>query len=519
MSVLPRSARPVSVVAAAIVLSACQGAASVAPSPSASASVAPAGAVATLEDVKSATIQIEAEGTFVDPEYGLIQNAAGRGSGFLVDPSGLAVTNNHVVTGAALLQVWVGGESEPRNARVLAVSECSDLAVIDIEGDGYPFLEWYDGEITAGLDIYVAGFPLGDPEYTLTEGIVSKENADGETNWASVDSVIEHSAATNPGNSGGPVITPDGKVVGVHYAGDPDARQQFAIGRDEAVPVIERLREGQDVDAIGINGQAVMTEDGSTSGVWVASVESGTQADQTGMEAGDLLYRLEGLVLATDGTMADYCDILRSHTAGDPLAVEVLRTGSGEVLGGTLNQDELAVLSRPQPEPSDGGGGGAGYTDFEEVSDDTGAISVVVPVEWSDRSGTAWVYNEAEVGVTVVAAPDIDAWYAGWDQPGVFFGASASLSASYDVTMLLDENMFTGECEYTGRYPYEDPYYTGMFDEYLNCGGLGTTFYVIAAEPADGSFLMLLQVSLVGAADDEALTNVLNTFQVVGTLP
>ncbi|MGH2621494.1 MAG: S1C family serine protease, partial [Anaerolineales bacterium] len=77
------------------------------------------GAVSSLEDVKQAVVQIVAEGTFIDPEFGLQVNAAGSGSGFIIDPSGIAVTNNHVVTGAALLKVYVAGEQDPRNARVL----------------------------------------------------------------------------------------------------------------------------------------------------------------------------------------------------------------------------------------------------------------------------------------------------------------------------------------------------------------------------------------------------------------
>ncbi len=95
-------------------------------------------AVDSLQEVKSATVQIEGQGTFVDPEVGMQYNLAGSGSGFIVDESGIAVTNNHVVTGAALIRVYVGGESQPRNARILGVSECADLAVIDIEGDGFP---------------------------------------------------------------------------------------------------------------------------------------------------------------------------------------------------------------------------------------------------------------------------------------------------------------------------------------------------------------------------------------------
>ena len=143
------------------------------------------------------TIQIESQGTFIDPQVGLVVNGAGRGSGFIIDPSGIAVTNNHVVTGAALLKVWVGGDPTPHNAKVLGVSECSDLAVIDIDGDGYPYLKWYSGNIDVGMDMYVAGYPLGDPEYSLTKGIISKDKANGETSWASVKSVIEYDATTN----------------------------------------------------------------------------------------------------------------------------------------------------------------------------------------------------------------------------------------------------------------------------------------------------------------------------------
>ena len=187
------------------------------------------GAVSSLQDVRQAVVQIEAQGTFVDPEVGLQVTSAGRGSGFIVDPSGIAVTNNHVVTGAALLKVWVGGESEPRNARVLGVSECSDLAVIDIEGDNHPYLEWFEGPIDVGLEIYSAGFPLGDPEFTLTKGIVSKANTSGETDWASLSSVLEHDATINPGNSGGPLVDGSGKIVGVNYAASPMFSQYFAI--------------------------------------------------------------------------------------------------------------------------------------------------------------------------------------------------------------------------------------------------------------------------------------------------
>ncbi|HRO91770.1 MAG TPA: trypsin-like peptidase domain-containing protein, partial [Promineifilum sp.] len=303
---------------------------------------APSGPAAesSFQDAMKATIQIEAQGSFMDPEFGMQLNTAGRGSGFIIDPSGIAVTNNHVVTGAAFLQVYVQGNDRPLNAKILGVSECNDLAVIDIEGDGFPYLDWSSAPARLGTEIYALGFPLGDPEPTLTRGVISKERAGGETSWASVNNVVEHDATINPGNSGGPLVTSDGKVVGVNYAGNSGVNQYFSINASDARSVVEKLRAGSDLDSIGINGEAVITGD-NTTGIWVASVKSGSPADKVGVQAGDIITKLEGLVLSTDGTMADYCDILRSHNASDPMNIEVLRFATQEVLAGQLNGPKL----------------------------------------------------------------------------------------------------------------------------------------------------------------------------------
>ena len=311
----------------------------------------PSNVITSLQHVRRVTVQIEAQGSFVDSQLGVQLNVIGRGTGVIIDESGIAVTNNHVVTGAAILRVWVRGESQPRNARIVGASECSDLAVIDIEGEGYSYLEWFDGEIYSGLDVFTAGFPLGDPEFTFTRGIVSKSRTSGETNWASVDAVIEHDATINPGNSGGPLVTTDGKVVGINYAASRGTSQFFAISRDEALKVIDQLRTGQDMNSIGVNGTAVVSQDGTLSGVWVASVKSGSPASNVGIKSGDIITGLESLVLATDGTLADYCDVLRTHLPGDVLSIEVLRFDIGERLEGKLNDYRLTPIATPTPPP------------------------------------------------------------------------------------------------------------------------------------------------------------------------
>jgi serine protease Do len=480
--------------------------------------------VSDLEGVQRATVQIEAQGSFVDPQMGAVYNAAGRGSGFIIDPSGIAITNNHVVTGAGLLRVWIAGESQPRNARVLGVSECWDLAVIDIEGDGYPYMEWYQGDINPGLEVYAAGFPLGDPEYTLTKGIVSKARAGGESFWASVDAVIEHDARIRGGNSGGPLVNTSGQVVGINYAGNDQFDQNFAIRSHDAISVIERMRAGQDYESIGINGQAVMSEDGSLSGIWVASIKSGSPADKAGLQGGDIITRMEGLVLATDGTMSDYCDVLRSRSADDTLSIEVLRFASQEYLSGQLNGRVLETSFSFASELGDQVAGSSGdYSEYITVQDDYGAIQVSIPAAWYEVDGSPWETDDGIIGASITAAADLYNFTYTYDEPGVFFGVSDDVATLAGYIELLDayRDLFSQDCRYEGREKYEDSAFEGSYDVYSGCAGSSNTLVVMSARPQvyKTSMLVSMFVNIMTDADIAALDEILRTFDVIGVLP
>lgn len=372
------------------------------------ATAAPAGAVQSLADAQQAVIQIEAVGSFSSPQEEGPAVKAGSGTGFIIDPSGIAVTNNHVVTGGAVFKVYVDGRAEALNARVLGVSECADLAVIDIEGDGFSYVSWYDGEITVGLDVYAAGYPLGDPEYTLTRGIIAKARANGQTAWSSLDQVLQHDADINPGNSGGPLLTDQGQVVGVNYAVNAEFRQSFAIGRAEALPIIEQLRQGQDVDALGINGEA-LSDGANLHGIWVYSVQSGSPADQAGVQGGDFILSLENIGMATDGTMGAYCEVVRSHSPADTLNIEVYRRATSEFCTGQINGRPLActpadapaadtpttenpaAAPTPTPEPH--------AFPLETVQHESGDFAVRVPAEWqTSESVTTAEYQQLMIG-------------------------------------------------------------------------------------------------------------------------
>lgn len=520
--------------ACSLVLAACSGTAPETPAPTApeeeaEVETAAPNLVTTLAEVKSAVIQIEAQGTFVDPEFGEY-SGAGLGSGFIIDPSGLAITNNHVVTGAALLNVWVGGDTtKSYNAQILAVSECSDLALIDIEGDDFPYLDWYPDTITVGLEVYAAGFPLGDPEFTLTKGIVSKEKANGESNWASVNHVIEHDATINPGNSGGPLVTGDGQIVGVNYASYAAAGQFFAIGRDTSLPIINKFKAGDDVDSLGINGMAVISDDGSLSGIWVSSVKSGSAADDAGVEPGDLITALESLDLATDGSMSTYCDIIRTQGDENTLSMDVLRFGSNEALEGQFNGQALSVIgpigtSDTVDTGADTSGGfeseyilevfGDGYM---SITDDYASLYVEVPTSWNEIDGSSWSADWDGLdfeAVDVTAAPDLDAYYSSYEASGFSFSASADWGNIGGYIMLLDgvKHWFEDSCTYDSREKYDDGVYEGAAD-YWECGN-DAGLVVLGVRPiADPTaYLVLVQIQVVTDADLDALGRIVETF-------
>lgn len=478
---------------------------------------------ASFQDVKPAVIQIVAQGTFRDPELGY-SDGSGLGSGFIISPDGLAVTNNHVVAGAATLEVFIGGDTGTSyNATIVGVSECNDLALIDInESEPLTYLEWYNGEITPGLAVYAAGFPLGDPEYTLTSGIVSKARAGGDlTGTSSIDHTIEHDANIQPGNSGGPLVTEDGTVVAVNYAGGAVATttaQFYGIASDLAQPVITRLMDG-DFETLGINGWAVVDEAAAISGVWVAGVAAGSPAAAAAILPGDIITSMNGLPIGTDGTFKDYCDVIRT-AGGNPIAVDVLRYDTSEVLRGEINGAqpiELAFSFAAEIEDEvsvDESGTATAYTDYQSIVDDTGKIVIEVPAEWSDID-PAPATDDAGVEIPyILASTDQQAWRDTFDVPGVLF---VKLGPTDDIpATLLEYGDFSGTCTDLGLVDYSDPVFTGQYQVWDACSGTPTAVVVLAAVPADNSYTALMMVQIVSDADLDALDRIFQTFNVIG---
>lgn len=479
------------------------------------------GAVTSVEDAKGAVVQIVAEGEFRDPEVGMVSKA-GSGSGFIIDPSGIVVTNNHVVAGAGSLKVMVGGDDEEVHAKVLGVSECDDLAVIQLDDEGpWPYLEFAAEVPEPPADVYALGFPLGDPEYTATKGVISKAEADGDTNWASVAHVIEHDANIQPGNSGGPLVNDQGQVVGVNYASSSNeattTQQFYAIDTELAQEAGERLREGDEL-SIGVNGTAIADEESGLAGVWVNAVDAGGPAKKAGVKPGDVITNLNGVQLDS-GTMAEYCDVLRSTNEGDAISIRILRFDTEEEMEGELFSDKELVTTysfatelADQVEP--GTGEGTPASEYVSIEDSTSRIATEVPDTWTDVDGSEQdLLGLGTPQPTLVAAPSIDALNSD-SGPGVITIIADGVDPTDEnLTMVVDSFIEGAGCTESSRDTFDNGSLVGPL-ALLDCSpNVGAVF---AAASVDVPGAIILFAGLAQTEDDLAALDQAVSALVVG---
>ncbi len=217
----------------------------------------------------------------------------GAGSGFLIDPSGLIVTNGHVVQGASRIVVALeGGQEMPAN--VVGMDELTDLALIRVSpGSPLPAVAWGDSRtLQVGDWVMAAGNPFGLGG-SVTAGIVSARGRD--IGAGPFDDFIQIDAPINPGNSGGPLFNVEGEVVGINSAiYSPTGSSVgigFAIPSELAARITAELAEKGHIDRgwLGVSMQDIRAP-----GVAVAEVARGGPAGRAGVRAGDVILAVNG---------------------------------------------------------------------------------------------------------------------------------------------------------------------------------------------------------------------------------
>jgi S1-C subfamily serine protease len=269
----------------------------------------------------------------VGPAVVKIEAGRGGGSGVLFTPDGLILTNSHVVEdGGPLTVVVTDGRS--LRADVIGQDADTDLAVIRVDGSAMPFATLGDSRAVRVGQIAIAiGNPYGF-HHSVTAGVVSALGRSLRARSGRLmDDIIQTDAALNPGNSGGPLVTTRGEVIGVNTATILPAQGLcFAIASNTARFVAARLiRDGRTRRSyIGLAGQtvpiprAVARENqlAVTSGVFVVSVEPNSPAAAAGLKDGDVVLAFAGTpVTGVD----DLHRLLTEDKIGEPTAVTFLR--------------------------------------------------------------------------------------------------------------------------------------------------------------------------------------------------
>jgi serine protease Do len=267
------------------------------------------------------------------------QRGEALGSGFIIDPLGYVVTNNHVVENAdKVTVVFQDGSKHP--AKIVGRDPKTDLALLKISADHpLPYVEWGDSsKAHVGDWVLAVGNPFGLGG-TVSSGIISARGRD--IHEGPYDDFLQIDASINRGNSGGPTFNLDGKVIGINTAiYSPNGGSVgigFAIPASEARPVIAQLKAHGKVERgwLGVQIQEVTPEIAKdlglpkAEGALVADVTARSPAEKAGIKQGDVIlsYNGEDIAKLRDLTLA-----VAATQAGETAQVKVWRNGKEETL-------------------------------------------------------------------------------------------------------------------------------------------------------------------------------------------
>jgi len=243
------------------------------------------------------------------------------GSGFVLDEDGRVLTNAHVVSGATAVQVTFP-DGQIVQAQVIGKDEETDLAVLRVSPERLDLrpLELGDSDtLQPGDRVVVVGNPSG-LQATAGTGRISGVGRRVEVAGGYfVDGLLETDAVIEPATSGGPVLGPDGRVVGIASRLDDDAG--FAVPADVARGVLAELEESHKVIRpwIGIRGRA------AAAGVEVVDVHAGGPAEDASLQRGDVVESIDGVAVRT---LAGLLSEVDRHAVGDTVELVVTRAGS-----------------------------------------------------------------------------------------------------------------------------------------------------------------------------------------------
>lgn len=295
------------------------------------------------------------------PQYrqkGTEKREVGGGSGFLVSPDGLIVTNRHVVNQEDVEYTVFSNEGTKYDAKVLAKDSINDLAVLKIEDTDLPYLTFADSEeLKVGQTAISIGNALAEFRNTVSVGVISglSRSITAGNNMGQaeqIEEVIQTDAAINPGNSGGPLLNSSGKVIGVNVAMAMGSENiGFALPSNVANNVVQSIKETGRIirpylgvrytmvtpilvenNNLPVDYGALIIRGNNASEL---AVIPGSPADKAGLREGDIVLEIDGTKLDNGKTLAG---TIRNRQVGDTITMKVLSKGEEKTLTATLEE-------------------------------------------------------------------------------------------------------------------------------------------------------------------------------------
>lgn len=295
----------------------------------------------------------------VIPQYkqkGTEKKEVGGGSGFFVSSDGLLVTNKHVVDATDAFYTVFTNDGKKHDAKVVARDPVLDIALVKIDGSGYPTIPLGNSDsLLVGQSVIAIGNALGEFKNTVSVGVVSglsRSVTAGSSGGKSelLDHVIQTDAAINPGNSGGPLLDLSGRVIGVNVAVVTGSQGiGFALPINNVKSAIESVkntgkivRPFLGVRYISINSEikeansltvdyGVLVKAGATASE--LAVIPGSPADKAGIVENDILLEVDGTKITETSSLSA---IIRQKKVGQTITLRVLSKGVEKTVRATL---------------------------------------------------------------------------------------------------------------------------------------------------------------------------------------
>ncbi len=281
----------------------------------------------------------------------------GGGTGFIVTSDGMILTNKHVVLDTEAEYTVLTNDGRMFPAKILARDPVQDLAIIKIEGNGFPVVKLGDSlNLQIGQTVIAIGNALGEFQNTVSVGVISglgrTITASGGGIIETLEDVIQTDAAINRGNSGGPLLNLKGEVIGINTAMSVEGENiGFAIPINKAKRAIEQVKTlGKIVyPFLGIRYILITDEIQEKNnlpvdyGAWVirgdepeeTAIFPGSAADKIGLKENDIVLEFNNDKITPENSLAK---IIMKYNPGDEVVLKILRNGKEKIIEATLGE-------------------------------------------------------------------------------------------------------------------------------------------------------------------------------------